>query len=90
MESFITGLTMGISLIVAIGAQNFWVLSQSMHSQYRLTIATICIICDAGLIITGVYFAVRVQAYLPSLLPFFVWGGVIFLLWLASQALTRV
>lgn len=30
MLSFFTGFTVGLSLIVAIGAQNIWVLSQSM------------------------------------------------------------
>ena len=90
MESLFTGLTMGLSLIVAIGAQNIWVLSQSMRSEHRFTIASVCILCDVGLIILGVFFAVKIQAYLPSLLPVFVWGGVLFLSWLAYQALYRV
>ena len=89
MESLFTGLTMGLSLIVAIGAQNIWVLSQSMRSNYRFTIASVCILCDVGLIISGVFFAVKIQTYLPSLLPVFVWGGVLFLFWLACQALYR-
>lgn len=89
MESLFTGLTMGFSLIVAIGAQNIWVLSQSMRGDHRFTIASVCIFCDVSLIIIGVFFAVKIQAYLPSLLPVFVCGGAIFLLWLAYQAVRR-
>jgi len=89
VESLITGILMGLSLIVAIGSQNIWVLSQSMVNPHRVTIALTCILCDVLLIITGVFAAVKIQAFLPALLPFLMWGGVALLLWLAAQALTR-
>ena len=89
MESMITGILMGLSLIVAIGSQNIWVLSQSMVSPHRITIALTCIVCDVLLIVTGVFAAVKIQAILPAMLPWLIWGGVAFLLWLAAQAFKR-
>lgn len=89
MLSFVTGFTVGLSLIVAIGAQNIWVLSQSMAGANRLVIALVCISCDVLLMITGVYSAQWLQQWLPSLLPLLTACGVLMLLWLAYSALRR-
>lgn len=81
---------MGVSLIVAIGAQNIWVLSQSMTNPHRLFIALVCIICDMLLIILGVYAASEIGNIIPQILPLLTWGGIAMLLYLAYQALVRV
>lgn len=86
MLSFFTGFTVGLSLIVAIGAQNIWVLSQSMAGANRLVIALVCISCDALLIITGVYSVQWLQQIIPPLVPVLTWCGVLMLLWLAYGA----
>jgi L-lysine exporter family protein LysE/ArgO len=83
MLSFFTGFTIGLSLIVAIGAQNIWVLSQSMAGANRLVIALVCISCDALLIVTGVYSVQWLQQVIPPLVPVLTWCGVLMLLWLA-------
>lgn len=89
MLSFFTGFTVGLSLIVAIGAQNIWVLSQSMAGANRLVIAVVCILCDAALIVTGVYSVQLIQQWLPPLVPVLTWAGVVMLLWLAFGAAQR-
>ena len=89
MLSFFTGFTVGLSLIVAIGAQNIWVLSQSMAGANRLVIALVCILCDAALIVTGVYSVQLIQQWLPPLVPALTWAGVAMLLWLAFGAAQR-
>ena len=89
MLSFLTGFTVGLSLIVAIGAQNIWVLSQSMAGANRLVIALVCILCDAALIVTGVYSVQLIQLWLPPLVPVLTWAGVAMLLWLAFDAAQR-
>ena len=89
MLSFFTGFTVGLSLIVAIGAQNIWVLSQSMAGANRLVIAAVCILCDAALIVTGVYSVQLIQQWLPPLVPVLTWAGVAMLLWLALGAAQR-
>ncbi|MDZ7901795.1 MAG: hypothetical protein U5L01_04300 [Rheinheimera sp.] len=40
MWSLLSGFSLGLSLIVAIGGQNIWVLSQSMAGANRLVIAS--------------------------------------------------
>ena len=89
MLSFFTGFTVGLSLIVAIGAQNIWVLSQSMAGANRLVIAAVCILCDATLIVTGVYSVQLIQQWLPPLVPVLTWAGIAMLLWLAFGAAQR-
>jgi L-lysine exporter family protein LysE/ArgO len=89
MLSFFTGFSVGLSLIVAIGAQNIWVLSQSMAGANRLVIAAVCILCDAALIVTGVYSVHLIQQWLPPLVPMLTWAGVAMLLWLAFGAAQR-
>ncbi|MDC1065939.1 LysE family transporter [Candidatus Pseudothioglobus singularis] len=51
---FITGFFLGLSLIVAIGAQNAFVLRQGILRQHVFFIALFCSISDAFLIILGV------------------------------------
>ena len=89
MGSFFAGLSLALSLIVAIGAQNTWVLTQSMYGQHRLLLAGICIGCDSLLIITGVFALDAVQQQLPALVPALTLGGSALLLWLGSQAALR-
>lgn len=87
--SFFSGLILGFSLIVAIGAQNIWVLSQSMAGANRLVIALVCIICDASLIVFGVYSAKELQQWIPEYIPWFTWGGIALLLYLAYGSAKR-
>lgn len=89
MLSFLTGFSIGLSLIVAIGAQNIWVLSQSMAGANRLVIAAVCIGCDALLIIAGVSSIATLQQWIPSLVPLLTVAGVLMLLYLAYGAAQR-
>jgi len=89
VESFVSGLLLGLSLIIAIGAQNIWVLSQSMAGANRLAIALSCMLCDALLIMLGVYAATEVAQLLPDLIPYLTYGGVAMLLYLAFDAAKR-
>lgn len=87
--TFLLGFGVGLSLIVAIGAQNIWVLSQSMAGANRLVIATVCIVCDCLLIVLGVFAVQQMQLWVPPLVPLLTWLGVALLLWLAWQAASR-
>ena len=53
-SAFITGFFLGLSLIVAIGAQNAFILRQGILRQHVFYIALFCSISDALLIILGV------------------------------------
>lgn len=89
MTAFVTGFVVALGLIVAIGAQNAWVLSQSMRGQHRAVIAMVCIVCDSVLITLGVYSVHHLREWLPSLVPVLTWAGVALLLWLAWNAAQR-
>ena len=54
LSTFISGLVFGLSLIVAIGAQNAFVLRQGAHRQHVPLIVAICAASDAILIAAGV------------------------------------
>lgn len=76
---FLAGLTLGLSLIVAIGAQNMFVLRQGLRREHVLLVAAICAASDAALIVAGVSGVRAATASLPWLLPAIRWGGAAFL-----------
>ncbi len=54
IAAFLTGFFLGISLIVAIGAQNTFVLRQGILRQHVFYVALFCALSDALLILIGV------------------------------------
>jgi L-lysine exporter family protein LysE/ArgO len=76
-------------LIVAIGAQNAFVLAQGVRGAHRLQIALACASSDALLIALGVGGAGALIASQPALLALARWGGAAFLLVYAAMALRR-
>ena len=54
ISAFSTGLFLGLSLIIAIGAQNAYVLRQGILRQHVFFIALFCSISDALLIVLGI------------------------------------
>jgi len=76
---FIQGFGTGGGLIVAIGAQNAFVLSQGVRGNHHLIIALICIVCDAVFISAGVAGFGAAVAANPALSQWVTWGGAGFL-----------
>ena len=54
LPAFLTGFFLGLSLIVAIGAQNSFVLRQGILGQHVFYVALFCALADALLISIGV------------------------------------
>jgi L-lysine exporter family protein LysE/ArgO len=54
LSAFLTGFFLGLSLIIAIGAQNAFILRQGIIGQHEFYIALFCALSDALLIIIGV------------------------------------
>lgn len=54
LPAFLTGFFLGLSLIVAIGAQNTFVLRQGIIGQHIFFVALFCALSDALLIIIGI------------------------------------
>lgn len=72
---------MGGGLIVAIGAQNAFVLTQGVRRNHHLAVALLCILCDGILIGLGVTGVGSLVASSPTLAQGAAWGGAAFLTW---------
>ncbi len=83
---FAQGFGMGGGLIVAIGAQNAFILSQAVRKNYILIIPLICIVCDAVLIAAGVSGVGTAVASNPGFAKLAAWGGAAFLFWYGARA----
>ncbi|MFV3303692.1 LysE/ArgO family amino acid transporter [Pseudomonas sp. NY15181] len=88
-QSYLNGLLVAAGLIIAIGAQNAFVLAQSLRREHHLSVAALCVLCDAILVSAGVFGLARILAENPTLLAVARWGGVTFLLWYGLKALRR-
>ncbi len=78
--TYLQGIGVGGGLIIAIGAQNAFVLAQGIRRNYPLQTATICSVCDAALIFLGVSGIGAVLATNNLLRQGATWLGIIFLL----------
>lgn len=75
----LAGLGLGFSLIVAIGAQNVFVLRQGLRREHVGLVASICTASDMVLILVGITGIGAATQALPWLLPVVRWAGAIFL-----------
>lgn len=73
------GLLTGLSLIVAIGAQNAFVLRQGLARQYVGPVVAVCALSDAVLIVAGVSGIGAIVAHAGWVLEVVRWLGVAFL-----------
>lgn len=80
MLSVLAGLGLGLSLIVAIGAQNVFVLRQGIRREHVLAVVIICAVSDAVLIVAGVAGLGFVISAAPWLVVVARWAGAAFLL----------
>ncbi len=80
MQDYLAGLGTALSLIVAIGAQNAFVLRQGLMRQHVFAVALFCALSDAILIGAGVAGAGVIVKSHPGFLTFVRWGGAIFML----------
>lgn len=86
LAPFLTGFSIAFSLILAIGAQNAFVLRQGVRGEFVGPIVLFCAASDALLIFMGVYGAGAIINQFPSLKTALIAFGVVFLLF---YALTR-
>lgn len=87
MLTLLSGFFSGLTLIVAIGAQNAFVIKQGLRREYVLLIVLICSISDALLIFLGSAGLGQLIQSTPELLEVVRWFGVIYLLWFGVKSL---
>lgn len=78
---------MGLSLIVAIGAQNAFVLRQGLIGRHVLAVCLACAVSDAILITVGVTSFGKIVRWLPFIEPAMRYGGAAFLFWYGANSL---
>ncbi len=86
MLALLPGFLTGLSLIIAIGAQNAFVIRQGLLRQHVLLVVVICGVSDAALIFLGTGGLGTIIQGKPSLLEFIRWFGVIYLTWFGIKS----
>ncbi|WP_018608975.1 LysE/ArgO family amino acid transporter [Uliginosibacterium gangwonense] len=87
MNSFTHGFMVTAGLILAIGAQNAYLLKLGLTRQHVLPSVLICIASDALLIGLGIAGMGRILDQWPQVLWIATWGGSAFLAWYAFNSL---
>ena len=84
---YISGFLLGLSLIIAIGSQNAFVLKQGLRREHIFYICLFCAVSDALLISAGVAGFSTVTARFPQVVSIAKIAGVVFLLGYGLQSL---
>lgn len=79
LSAFFSGLLLGASLIIAIGAQNAFILRQGLLRKHVFILCLICAASDAALIALGVGGLGTLVSQVPILIKVATVGGVLFL-----------
>jgi len=90
MLALVPGFLTGLSLIIAIGAQNAFVIRQGLLRQHVLLVVAICAISDAALIFLGTGGLGTLIQSKPSLIEFIRWFGVAYLTWFGIRSIRSV
>ena len=88
--AFLPGLLTGLSLIIAIGAQNAFVIRQGLATSHVLLVVVICAASDALLIFLGTGGLGALIQSQPRALEVIRWFGVIYLTYFGLKTLGKV
>lgn len=81
LDTFLPGYLLSLSLILAIGAQNAFVLRQGLRREHVFWVCLTCGVCDAVLIAAGVAGFGTLAEHMPWFETAMRFGGAAFLLW---------
>ena len=87
--SFVAGLALSGSLIIAIGAQNIHVLRQGIRREHVALVVLTCALIDAALMAVGVFGVAALARLLPNALAWVTGLGVVFLIGYGMAAARR-
>lgn len=85
-SSFLTGFGLTLGLIVAIGAQNAFVLRQGLRREHIVPVILFCAGADTLLVVIGVFGLAQAFDRIPMLAPLLTLGDAVFLLGYALVA----
>jgi L-lysine exporter family protein LysE/ArgO len=89
LHALLAGFALGGGLIVAIGAQNAFVIRQGVINQHVFWICLFCAVSDTILIWGGTYGLSSILQVFPWLLVVMQYGGAAFLIWYGIKAAKR-
>ncbi|MCR6033136.1 amino acid transporter [Nocardioides sp. zg-579] len=89
LDHLLTGTATGLALIVAIGAQNAFVLRQGLARDHVALVVAICAVSDLVLILAGVAGIGTLVERAPWAIEVVRWLGVAFLCWYGVSSLLR-
>ena len=89
MAAALAGLGLGLSLIIAIGAQNVFVLRQGIRREHVLAVVIVCAVSDAVLIAAGIAGLGALLGVVPWLIDVVRWAGAVFLIGYGMLAARR-
>ncbi len=89
ISAFTAGFAVSATLIIAIGAQNAFVLRQGLRREHVLIIVAFCVLADLVLISAGVAGLAHLLGDAPRLTLALTTGGTLFLAWYGIRALMR-
>ena len=89
LSAGLSGFALGASLIIAIGAQNAFILRQGLIRSHVFVLCLICALSDALLIAAGVAGLGTLVSRSPMLIAVVTLGGAVFLASYAVMAFRR-
>lgn len=89
LSIFLTGVLTGLALIVAVGAQNAFVLRQGIRGEHVLPVIVVCMVSDIVALTLGVAGLGVVMERWPAVLPVAQIGGGLYLLAFGVQSAVR-
>jgi L-lysine exporter family protein LysE/ArgO len=89
MSALVAGLVTGLSLIVAIGAQNTFVLRQGLRREHVAAVVALCVLLDIALMTLGVSGLAASLGRYPRALDALALAGALLLAGYGSAALYR-
>lgn len=90
IPTFLTGFAMSAALVMAIGAQNLFVLRQGLKREHVGPVVLFCGSADAILIVAGVGGVGAILGAIPQLTLALTVGGSAFLSWYGFKAFRRM
>lgn len=89
LSAIVPGLVTGLSLIIAIGAQNAFVIRQGLTKRFVFEVALVSAVLDASLIALGTAGLGALIETVPVLFEVVRWFGVAYLVWFGIGSVRR-
>lgn len=87
LDSYLQGMAVSFAFILAIGAQNIFVLKQGLIAEHIFWVCLICALSDSILILLGVYGFASILQQSPKLILIAQYVGAVLLIFYAAQHL---